>query len=145
MKHPFPDWHMAKLALEGYAQDGVSGQIGYDSETATWYAELDDAEYEQYLANLGKRDSIVLEDFGSLDWQGAVNIQGTAVQPPGENENRLSLYLLDCDCKTTRGFKVNASMAEFMQRKVQHLFIGSTCMSCGKKMLALLIWEDVKP
>jgi len=145
MKLPFPDWHMAKLALEGYGEDGVSGELGYDPETGTWYAEFDDDEYAKYMANLRWRHRAVLEDFGMMDWHGATNIQGSALEPPKENENRMSIYLLDCDCKTTKGFKVSASLSEVVRRKKQFMYVGSTCMSCGRKMLIIITWEDVKP
>jgi len=145
MKLPFPDWHMAKLALEGYGEDGVSGKLGYDSETGTWYAEVDDDEYAGYIANLRWRHHAILEDFGTIDWRGATNIQGSALEPPEANENRLAIYLLDCSCKTAIGFKVNASLSEVARRENRFMYVGSTCMSCGRKMIVVLTWEDVKP
>jgi len=145
MKLPFPDWHMAKLAIEGYGEDGVGGELGYDSETGTWYAQLDDEQYAEYMANLRWRHHAVLEDFASIDWRDATNIQGGALEPPKENENRLAIYLLDCDCKTAKGFKVNASLSEVARRERQFMHLGSTCANCGKKMLVVLTWEDVKP
>jgi hypothetical protein len=145
MRLQFPDWQMANLALEGYAEDGVSGKIGYDSETGDWFAELDDQEYEQYMHNLRRQHDTVLRGFVSMDWHGATNIQGGATKPPGDNENRLSLYLIDCNCKTAKGFKLKASLAGLMQRKEALIYVGSTCMNCGKKSIVVLTWEDIKP
>jgi len=145
MKLPFPDWHMAKLALEGYGEDGVSGHLGYDPEAGTWYVEFNDQQYDEYMSNLRRRHRAVLEDFGMIDWHDATNIQGGALEPPKENENRLAIYLIDCDCKTAKGFKVNASLSEVARREKQFMYVGSTCMSCGRKMIVVLTWEDVKP
>jgi hypothetical protein len=145
MKLLFPDWQMANLALEGYAEDGVSGKIGYNPETETWFAELDDKEYEQYMFNLRRQHDTVLKDFASLDWHGATNIQGGATDPPKDDENRLSLYLIDCNCKTAKGFKLKASLSELIQRKEALIYVGSTCMNCGRKSIVVLTWEDVKP
>ncbi len=145
MKLPFPDWQMAKLAIESYREDGVYGKLGYDPEAGTWYAEFDDNQYNQYMANLSQQHNIVLNEFGSIDWHDATNIQGSALEPPKENENRLAIYLIHPRCKTAKGFKVSAGMTELMQRRTQFMYIGSTCMSCGERTLVVITWEDVKP
>ena len=145
MKMPFPDWHMAKLALEGYAEDGVSGTLGYDDETGQWYVDLDDTELEGYMANLRKCNSEVIRGFSDLFRGGAKNVQGQAQVPPEDNENRLALYLLDSDCRTARGFKVIATLTEVFNRKSAFMFFGSTCEKCGRRMVAILAWENVKP
>jgi hypothetical protein len=145
MKLPFPDWQMANLTLEGYAEDGVSGTLGYASETGNWFAQLDDKEYEQYMVNLRRQRDTILRGFTSIDWHSATNIQGVATEPPKDNENRLSLYLIDCDCKTAKSFKLKASLTELMQRKEALIYVGSTCMNCRKKSMVVLTWEDVRP
>lgn len=145
MRLPFPDWNKAKLALEGYAEDGVSGKLDYDDMTNTWYADLNDAEHEQYMANLSREHNNILQTFGSLDWHGAISVQGATLGPPRECENRLALYLVHPDCRSTRGYKVIAGLTEVIQRKTQALYIGCNCEICGKKSLVVITWEDIKP
>ncbi|MHC1597903.1 MAG: hypothetical protein ACXQT3_06280 [Methermicoccaceae archaeon] len=135
---------MANLAKEGYAEDGVSGEVGYDPNSNQWYVELDDEDYARYEHNLKKRAMEVIRDLSDIGWEGAVNVQGNSQEPPDEGDNRLSLYVLDYDCKTTRGFKVLPSIASLMQRKIAFAFYGSTCESCGKKTLVILKWESMR-
>lgn len=145
MRQICPDWTIANMILQGYSEDGVTGRVGYDDRSATWYVDLDDAEYEQYMANLHRKNREIIDGFGYMDWHGATNVQGSAVSPPRDNEDRLAIYLVDCDCKASRGFKANAGLNDLLDRKRQCLFIGSTCNLCGKKSMVVITWEDVKP
>lgn len=143
MKLGFPDEHFAKLAQEGYAGDGVRGEVGYDEKDQQWYLDLNDQDYKKYQQNLRMQQVVILNRFGK-SWKG-VNIQALAEGPPRENENRLALYLIDNSCGTAHGFKVVASAIDVANRKRAFMQFGSTCESCGKKMSVVLTWEDVKP
>ena len=144
MKIPQPDWAFAQGTKEAYAEDGVRGEVGYEPDTEQWYVDLNDEDYAEYQRNLRRRHNVVLQDF-TFDWEKATNIQGEATKPPADNENRLALYLIDTTCRTARGFKVKNTLLNIVNRKAQHMFFGSTCETCGKKMMAVLTWEDVKP
>jgi len=147
MKLPLPNWELAQAVVEGYAEDGVGGEIGYDSDTAQWFADLNDDDYNQYMANLRKRHSEmckVAKEYAEC-WGDAVNVQSVAAEPPKENENRLALYLIDIDCNAVKGFKVKSTLKDVTDRKSALMAFGSTCDSCGRKMMMILTWEDVKP
>lgn len=142
-----PNWELAKAAVEGYAEDGVDGKIYYDPDLAQWYADLNDEDYKEYLANCRKRNNEmcgVAKEYAKC-WGDAINIQSSAMESPEKNENRLSLYLIDVDCETVRGFKVLNTLKDVTDRKSASMAFGSTCEHCGKKMMAVLTWEDVKP
>jgi len=147
MKLPMPNWELAQAAVEGYAEDGVRGKVGYDPDAAQWYADLNDEDYEEYMANLRKRHNEmckIAKEYAE-HWDDAVNIQSAATEPPKEKENRLALYLVDINCKTVRGFKVKNTLQDVIDRKLAFMAYGSTCENCSKRMMAILTWEDVKP
>lgn len=147
MKLPLPNWELAQAAVEGYAEDGVRGEVGYDPETAQWFADLNDDDYVQYMANFRKRHSEmrkVAKEYAKR-WGDAVNVQSVAAEPPKENENRLALYLIDIGCNAVKGFKVKSTLKDVTDRKSALMAFGSTCDSCGRKMMMILTWEDVKP
>lgn len=147
MKLPMPNWELANAAVKGYAEDGVKGKLGYDPETAQWHADLDDAGYEKYIANLRKRHDEICDMAKAFteDWGDATNIQGLATGPPKESENRLALYIVDVDCNTAKGFKASNTLKELIERKSDIITFGTTCESCGKKTMTILRWESVKP
>ena len=142
-----PNWELAKAAIHAYAEDGVRGKVGYDPETAQWYADLNDDDYEKYMANLRKRhdEMCKVAKVFAERWGDAVNVQSSATESPGENENRLALYLVDIECKTARGFKVLNTLKDVIERRSASMAFGSTCENCSRKMMAILTWEDVKP
>ena len=144
MRMPMPDWHFAQLAAEVWGEDGVRGKVGFDPEQG-WYTELDDSDFEQYLKNLRRRSHEILETFASTWHKETKNIQIGAMEPPAEDENRLAIYLIDCDCQTTRGFQIKNSLRDIWELKTAFVALGSTCEHCGRKMMVVLTWEDVKP
>jgi len=147
MKLPLPNWQLAQAAVEGYAEDGVEGKVGYDPDTSQWFVDLNEDDYEEYMFNLKKRHSEmckIANDYAE-NWTDAVNIQSAAVTPPSDNENRLTLYLIDIDCKAVKGFKVKSTLEDVVDRRTAFMAFGSTCDNCGRKMMAILTWEDVKP
>ena len=142
---PCPDWEIAKGIKYAYAEDGVSGKIGYDPDIEQWYFEPNDSEYMQYIENLSEAHKMILHEFAVETWDG-VNIQGQAIEPPKESENRLALYIIhNPPCATAKGFKVKHTLAEVVSRKSAQMFFGSTCEACGHKTMIVLRWEDVKP
>lgn len=147
MKVPAQDWEVAKLMVQAYAEDNVRGKVGYDSETSQWFADLDDNDFGEYISNLNKRDSEVraaVEDFVTK-WGDAVNVQTAALGPPKDNEKRLSIHLIDVDCKASKAFKITSSIKELVNRNTAFMAYGSTCSVCGRKMMVILSWEDVSP
>lgn len=145
MKVPCPDWQTAKGVLEGYAEDGVTGTLGYDDTSAIWYADLNDTELTEYQANLIKNRKAILKYVSNTDWSDSANMQACAIVPPMANETRLALYLVDCGCVTARGFKINNTIEQLINRDTATILLGSICEKCGKQMLVVMTWEDVKP
>lgn len=143
MRFPLPDWHMANLALESYAEDGVRGNIGYDSEGGGWYAELNDEDYAEYQRKLHESHHNILEMMKGLLWGDAKNVQSLAMKPPKPEEKRLAIYLADYDCQTAKGFKITNSIKALLERQCAWIAYGSVCESCGKRTLTFLVWEDV--
>jgi len=147
MRMPMPNWELAEGTVKVYAEDGVRGIVGYDPDNKEWYADLDDNDYEKYMANLKKCHSEmcrVAEEYADR-WGDAVNIQSAATEPPKENETRLALYLVDIDCNTVKGFQVKNTLAGVINRKTAFMAFGSTCETCKGRIMAVLTWEDVKP
>lgn len=145
MRVQCPDWHHGNLLLQGYAEDGVSGTLGYDETTGQWYVDLNDAELAEYDRNLKKHLQSVLHFISQAKWRDGSTRQGCAIVPPKENENRLTLYLIDCDCGTGRAFKINHTINQLLNRGTASLFIASPCSNCGKTLAVLMTWEDVRP
>ncbi len=143
MRIPLPDWDMAKMLAESYNEDGVAATHGYDETTGQWFADLDDGDYDRYQSWLRSERSEVLKSF-SEDW-GGVNIQGLGLGPPLPHQTRLSLYLVDVGCGVTKGFKVTNTLRDLLERKTEHISIGSTCSSCGRKTKVVLRWEGRPP
>lgn len=143
MRIPLPDWQMAKLAVEAYADEGVSGDIGYDSEKGEWYAELNDEDHIEYLHNLQVAHHNILNIVRELPWRDDNNIQTFSMVPPKPGEKRLAVYLVDYDCGAARGFKINDNIKELLERQRAWIAYGSVCKFCGKRLLIFLVWEDV--
>jgi len=146
MKIPATDWVMAQGMVTGWGEDGVRGKVGYDADMGQWYADLNDEDYARYQENLKLRHNDLLCIVKSLNdgWDPkAINLQSASPDPPNVLQERLTLYLVDVDCHTTRGYKITDSIKEIVNRKASMMAIGSTCSSCGKRMMAVLIWENL--
>lgn len=145
MRIPSPDWVVAQKGVEGYAEDGVRGKVGYDSETGQWYSELNDEDYAEYQRKLRESHHNILQMARDLAWQDAKNVQSFATEPPKPEEKRLAIYLTDYDCQTARSFKITNGIKELLERQRAWIAYGSVCESCRKRTLTFLVWEDVTP
>lgn len=144
MRIPMDNWGVAKLAIQGYAEDGVSGELGYDPDKAEWYVDLNDEQYRKYQEKLERNRTQILETFTGNEGD-AVNIQGELIGRPGVTERRLDLYLIDTACHTAKGFKVSNSIMDLLLRSIKAISCSSRCEACGRRVTVVLSWGDVHP
>jgi len=148
MKINVPDFDIARGLVEEWAEYGISGKTDYDPDTGQWSVILNDKQYIEHLKNLEKchdRMCSLIKTFEKRWSSEATNSQIVLPEPPQENEQEIMLYLADVECGTVKGFKAKTSVQKlFLNRKTAILAYGSTCSSCGKRMMAILAWEDTK-
>ena len=141
MKIFHPSGKIALAVAEAYQEDGVIARAGYD-ENQGWYTEVDEVAYSAYQGKLiEERDAVLAafaEPFEGLITQGVSGV-------PTPDQTRLTIYLVDSECQRAQGFKVTKSLPGILGRVVRQMHFGFTCAHCGKQILAVLQWENVKP
>lgn len=136
---------LTDAAVIGYKDEGVRARAIFDPDLMQWCLDLDDLDYRKYQAQLQMNHEDVLKLVRQLkkQWDG-VNLQTFPTSAPAAEKSRLAIYLVDIDDETAAGYKATNSLRDVVERKCAHMAIGSTCETCGKKSMALIIWEKPK-
>lgn len=111
----------------------------FDEEDAKYLAKL----AEKAIADMGEGIPVQQLSESDLDKFKGVNIQGHATYKPRDDEDVLTLYIIDADQRLSKRFRVTNALALLLQRDTASILYGTTDPS-GKQTKIIIKWEREK-